>query len=104
MKKKIVFFTMSIVPREDKRIKEFIEKGYDVEVYSFGDDEKIIDINTPYKVEILINCPRLPYIKRLLKFTPKIAEKVKEYDRNEVVFYFFSLNVSITTLLIRKIK
>jgi len=94
---------MSIVPRVDKRIKEFIEQGYDVEVFSFGDEEKIVDINTPYKVEILVNCPRLPYIKRLLKFTPKIADKVKEYNRSEVIFYFFSLNVSIATLFLRKI-
>lgn len=103
MKKKVVFFAMSIVPRVDKRIKEFIDKGYEVEVFSFGDAEKIIDIDTPYNVYVLDERYRIPYVKRLVIFTPKVMSKIKTYDKRNTIFYFFSLNVSIATLLLSKI-
>lgn len=103
MRGKIVFFTYSIVPRVDKRIKEFIEEGYEVEVFSFS-NESVIDVDSNYKVNVLFSNPKISYLQRLIKYTPKIVDVINKYDREKVLFYFFSLNVSIPALICRNLN
>lgn len=105
MKNNIVFFTMSIVPRVDKRIKDFINRGYNVKVYSFGIKDEYINKDKAYTVEILDEGYRIAYIKRLLKYIPIILKKIKEHRiRGVNQFYFFSLNVALAALAYPKLR
>ena len=59
---KIVFIVRTMVPRVDKRIKEFIANGYDVEVYGFEFENVRIDNskNTAYFYNVLATIPNFP--------------------------------------------
>ena len=104
--KKIVFIVRTMVPRVDKRIKEFIANGYDVEVFGFEFENVRIDNtkNTDYFYNVLSTIPNYPhqlsYKDRAVLFYKKIKEVVKRYNKKETLFYFFTINTSFVTLLI----
>lgn len=103
---KVVFIVRTMVPRVDKRIKEFIANGYDVEVYGFEFENVRIDNskNTAYYYNVLATIPNFPnqlsYKDRAFLFYKKIKEVINRYDKNETLFYFFTINTSFITLLI----
>lgn len=102
---KVVFIVRTMVPRVDKRIKEFLANGYDVEVYGFEFENVRIDNskNTAYFYNVLATIPNFPnqlsYKERAILFYKKIKEVVKKYDRKQTLFYFFTMNTSFITLL-----
>lgn len=102
--KKIVFIVRTMVPRVDKRIKEFIDNGYDVEVYGFEFDNVRMDNskNTAYYYNVLATIPNFPnqlsYKERAVLFYRKIREVLNKYDKRETLFYFFTINTSFITL------
>lgn len=104
--KKIVFIVRTMVPRVDKRIKEFIDNGYGVEVYGFEFENVRVDNsqNTAYYYNVLATIPNYPnqlsYRERAILFYKKIKEVIKRYDKNETLFYFFTINTSFIALLI----
>lgn len=104
--KKIVFIVRTMVPRVDKRIKEFIANGYDVDVYGFEFDNVRIDNskNTAYYYNVLATIPNFPnqlsYKQRAVLFYKKIKEVINRYNKRETLFYFFTINTSFITLLI----
>lgn len=103
---KIVFIVRTPVPRVDKRIQEFINRGYSVDVYGFEFENVPVsnDGSLPYYYNVLATLPNFPnqlsYRKRLTLFASKIKEVIKKYDKKKTLFYFFTLNTSIYTLLI----
>ena len=104
--KKIVFIVRTMVPRVDKRIKEFIANGYDVEVYGFEFENVRIDNskNTAYYYNVLATIPNFPhqlsYKERAVLFYKKIKEVINRYNKKETLFYFFTINTSFITLVI----
>lgn len=104
--KKIVFIVRTMVPRVDKRIKEFIANGYEVEVYGFEFENVRVDNsqNTAYYYNVLATIPNFPnqlsYKQRAVLFYKKIKEVIKRYNKNETLFYFFTINTSFIALLI----
>lgn len=107
--KKIVFIVRTMVPRVDKRIKEFIANGYDVEVYGFEFENVRIDNlnNSAYYYNVLATIPNFPnqlsYKKRAILFYNKIKEVINRYDKKDTLFYFFTINTSFITLLMPNI-
>lgn len=102
---RIVFIVRTMVPRVDKRIKEFIANGYDVEVYGFEFENVRIDNskNTAYFYNVLATIPNFPnqlsYKQRAVLFYKKIKEVIKKFDKKETLFYFFTINTSFITLM-----
>ena len=103
--KDVVFFVFDPSPRIDRRIVEFINEGYKVHVYGFANDINIKYVtNNIYEYHKLSNMSSgMSYIKRLNNIK-LILDIIKLFDRNETLFYFFTLNVAIATLLIKNIN
>lgn len=106
---KVVFIVRTMVPRVDKRIKEFIANGYEVEVYGF-EFENVRVNNTeasPYYYNVLYTLPNFPnqlsYRKRFVLFYKKIREVVNKYDKSKTLFYMFTINISFASLLIPRL-
>ena len=104
MRKKVVFFIFSISPREVKRVKEFLENGYDVKVYSIEKKDSIKKKNIDYEVETMNFDTEISYFRRLLRYTPKLIRTINQYDKKNTLFYFFTLNVAIPTVIISNIE
>lgn len=106
---KVVFIVRTMVPRVDKRIKEFIANGYDVDVYGFEFDNVKIDNskNNAYYYNVLATIPNFPhqlsYKERMILFYKKIKEVINKYDEKKTLFYFFTINTSFITLFMHKI-
>ena len=102
---KIVFIVRTMVPRVDKRIKEFIANGYDVVVYGFEFENVRMDNskNTAYYYNVLATIPNYPHQlsprERLLLFYKKIKEVIAHFDKKKTLCYFFTVNTSFITLL-----
>lgn len=97
--KKIIFFVTNLTPRPNRRIHEFIDAGFDCEVFCMSHSE---DIVTPrYKVTYLNEnkLSNMSYPKRMLFFSHQIGDVVKQYDKNRTLFYFFSFNTAFLVLL-----
>lgn len=105
MASKIVFFVFDPSPRIDRRIKEFIGNGYEVEAYGFANDVNIKYVtNDVYKYNLLAEMkPGMSYIKRANN-VKLLLDVIKSYDKKNTIFYFFTLNVAVATLLTPGIK
>lgn len=105
MIKKVVFFYNYMDDRYDKRVKEFVAEGYDVEVYAFMHLDDTADKYSGYPIHIQKYYPVLPsYSQRIREFTPAFKKIVKQYDPKTTLFYFFSLNTAFTALFCGNIK
>lgn len=102
---KVIFIVRTMVPRVDKRIKEFIANGFEVEVYGFEFENVRIDNtkNTAYYYNVLATIPNFPnqlsYKQRAILFYKKIKGVINRYDKKKTLFYFFTINTSFITLL-----
>ena len=107
--KKVVFIVRTMVPRVDKRIKEYIENGYEVDVYGFEFENAKIQNgdNTDYYYNVLATIPNYPnqlsYRERMVLFYHKLKRVIKSYDKEETLFYFFTINTSFITLFIPRL-
>lgn len=104
-KKEFVFFLNYLDDRYDKRIKEFISYGYEVNVYAFMQGDDTIDKYKGYKINKILYFEKNPsYFKRFFYYTPHILEIIKKYQKDKSVFYFFSLNIAISSLFFRRLN
>lgn len=105
MRDKVVFFFNYMDDRYDKRVKEFVSEGYDVEVYAFMHLDDTADKYSGYPIHTLKYYPELPsYRQRIREFTPAFRKIIRNYDPKTTLFYFFSLNTAFTTLFCKGIK
>lgn len=102
---KIVCFYDCFDITYDKRVREFVDEGYDVEVYAFTYRDESVEGYTYYKIHHLGHYQELPsYLTRAWVFTTKIRKIIKSYDRHSTLFFFFTLNTAFSSLLFRDIK
>lgn len=97
--KTIVFFVFDLSPRIDRRILEFISKGYRVNVYGYCNDFNIKYCSLDkYKFNKIAEMRAgMPYKERA-SHIKKINRIIDSYNREETIFYFFTINVVIATL------
>lgn len=99
---KIIFILNSYgKSRYDKRIEDFIQAGYDIEVYAFkrfeGDTYK-----SSFPVEIIGHFDNsFSYSKRNKLLFKAIKQLVHNYKNQKVLYYLFGLDVALSFYLIR---
>lgn len=101
---RVVFFVFDPSPRIDRRIREFKENGYDVEVYGLANDFNIkYCTNDVYTYNLIANMRAgMPYKERA-SHIKEILKIIDEKKDKKTVFYFFTINVAVATLF-RRIK
>lgn len=99
--KKIVFFVPNLTPRPNRRIHEFVDAGFDCEVYCLSHAEDIV--SPRYKLTYLNEdkLTSISYLKRLLLFSRQIGAVIDIFDRKNTLFYFFSFNTAFLALVRR---
>lgn len=99
---KIIFILNSYgKSRFDKRIEDFIQAGYDIEVYAFKRFEGDAYISS-FPVEIIGHFDNtLSYIKRNQLVFKAIKQLVGNHRKQKVLYYLFGLDVALSFFLIR---
>ena len=88
MNPKIIFIVPLITDSHYKnRILEFVERGYDFEVYGYERLTHSKNKDLPYKYYILGNIEDENYIDRVNLYRRNFAEIGKKYRGDKVVFY-----------------
>ena len=101
MTPKIVFIVPSITNSHYKnRILEFVEKGYEVEVYGYERSNHSKNKNFPYKYYIIGNIEDGSYINRIKLYRRNFAEIGKRYKKDKVVFYLGGLDIAMFFTLV----
>lgn len=93
---KVVFFVFDPSPRIERRIEDFVDAGFSVDVYGYKYDVVNVDYcNSPkYKYNVLATIPHAVSYKERVKGLKEVKRVVNKYDKKETLFYFFSLNVA----------
>lgn len=92
----VIFFVFDPSPRIERRIDDFVNAGFVVEVYGYKYDITNVDYcNSPnYTYNVLETIPHgISYRKRLAGLA-SIRKVSQNYDHEKTLFYFFSLNVA----------
>lgn len=102
---KVIFFAFDPSPRIDRRIREFFEHGYDVEVFGLANDFNIkYCTNNLYKYNLIGKMrPGMPYAERA-SHIKEILRIIDERKDTHTIFYFFTLNVAVAALFRKGIK
>lgn len=101
--KKIVFFVFDPSPRIERRIEAFVDAGFDVDVYGYRYDVINVEYcNSPkYKYNVLATIPHAVLYKERVKGLSLVRKVVRQYDKRNTIFYFFSLNVAAIAPFLR---
>lgn len=102
---KIVFFLSSISqPRCLKRIKGFIDAGFDVEIYGF--DRNQYNINSTIENYEIVNLGYAPsgsgYFKKLFNARKKLYPIFKKNKNINVLYYSFAFDISLICRFYKK--
>ena len=101
MKTKIIFIVPSItISHYKNRILEFVERGYDVEVYGYERSTHSKNKDLPYKYHIIGNIEDGSYIDRINLHRRNFAEIGKKYRGEKVVYYLCGLDIAMFFTLI----
>lgn len=101
MAPKIIFIVPSITISHFKnRILEFVENGYEVEVYGFERSTHSKNKDLPYKYHIMGNIEDGSYIDRVNLYRRNFAKIGKKYRDEKVVFYLCGLDIAMFFTLI----
>ena len=96
---KIIIITSNIqLPRVVRRINEFVDRGYDSEVYYFNRTEfvnKSDKIKAPLHQLGEVSCAPSSYLKRIPTQYSNIRRVVRMYQGKDVVFYLFGIDIAI---------
>lgn len=102
---KVVFFVLGMSPRIDRRIREFVKNGYEVEVYGgSAESSKKYEGNDVYKYNVLYELGETSSYFERIKHLPQMRRIIKQHDKNNTLFYFFSLNVAVLIFFVSHIK
>lgn len=105
--KKIVFFINSIQQQRClKRIKEFLENGYEVDVYGFSRSASLPTLPVDFEIKVIGYFDNhMSYFRRMLLMYKAIKPIVHKYKRdNDVCFYYFLLDVAIIGFILSKTR
>lgn len=101
MKSKIIFIVPSVTNSHYKnRIIEFVENGYEVDVYGFERSTHSKNKNLPYAYHIIGNIEDGSYINRINIYRKNFSELGKKYKGSKVVFYLCGLDIAMFFTLI----
>ena len=96
---KVVFFVLGMSPRMDRRIKEFINNGFDVDVYGGRtENSKRYESEDIYKYNVLYEFAETSSYVERMKNLPLFKNIINQYDKSTTLFYLFSLNVAVLSL------
>lgn len=100
--KKIVFIVNSItIPRCIKRIEEFIDNGYEVEVFGFERGGEVYAKPPKFNITIIGKHDiSQSYLQRLIVIYSSLKGLFKQYKHQNVLFYYFFFDVAFTARLI----
>ncbi len=105
---KIIFISSSTdSPRVYKRIDEFVEQGYQVDLYAFQRKTfhtHITNASFKYKVNIIGTIPNAHYFRRLFSMYKSLKNLFTSYQEKDVCYYYFMLDVALVSLLLNKKK
>lgn len=92
----VVFFVFDPSPRIERRIEDFVDAGFKVDVYGYKYDVVNVDYcnSTKYTYNVLATIPHAVSYKVRLMGLKEVRKVVKKYDKSNTLFYFFSLNVA----------
>lgn len=102
-KKKIVFIlNATSITRCHKRVQEFIDHGYDVDVYGFERGGDIYAKPNDFVIETIgFHSVSMNYYKRLLVIAKSLKTLHRKYKNQEnVVFYYFFFDVAFAASLV----
>lgn len=86
-----------------KRVEEFIDNGYHVDVYGFSWDTDIPNVSEKFKVDVIGHqSVKYSYVKRLSIIVKSLRKIYKQYERENVLFYYFFIDVALGAFLINK--
>lgn len=95
--KKIVFILNAItITRCQKRVQEFIDNGYEVEVYGFARGGETYASPAGFEIkQIGVHTVSMSYYRRLLVIAKALKKLHKKYhNEKNVVFYYFFFDVA----------
>lgn len=99
MGKKIVFIISNIhLPRCINRVREFHQRGYEVEVYYFDRtifNNKVSELDVPMHSLGELEAGSGSYFKRMPKQYSIIRNVVKKHKREDAVFYLFGFDMAL---------
>ena len=101
-KKKIVFVLNNItLTRCIKRVSEFIENGYDVDVYGFEQQIGESYATPPnFNITVIGKYSRTEsYLARLITYYKSLKPIFKKYKGQNVIFYYFFFNIAFAARL-----
>lgn len=99
MRPTIIFFINCITQQRClKRVQEFIDHGYTVEVYGFERVGKDMPVHTRFEIRSLgIIDNRTPYLLRAFRMARLLRQIVLQHRGEHVLFYLFSLDIALCT-------
>lgn len=103
--KKIVFVLNAItITRCQKRVQEFIDAGYEVEVYGFERGGETYATPAGFTITTIgCHAVSMSYYKRLMVIVKALKELHKKYrGQKDVVFYYFFFDVAFAASLVSK--
>lgn len=102
-KKKIVFVLNNItLTRCIKRVSEFIENGYDVDVYGFEKQgEEGYAVPSDFNISVIgVFSRKQSYFERLMVYYKSLKQLFKKYEHQDVIFYYFFFNIAFAARLL----
>ncbi len=96
MKKKIVFvFNSANDTRCMKRVEEFVEHGYEVDVYAFDRGSDVVATSENFEVKILAKHDiSMNYLKRATIIRNSLKKLFKQYQKEDVIYFLFFFDVA----------
>ena len=101
-KRKIVFvFNSANDTRCMKRVEEFVEHGYDVDVYAFDRGSKVVATSKNFQVNIIGKHDiSMSYPKRFFIIRKCLKNLFREYRNEDVIYFLFFFDVAFVGHLI----
>lgn len=95
MKKKIVFVFNDIITRCIKRVEEFIEYGYEVDVYAFNRGHDVYVKSNNFEINLIgKHDVSMSYFSRAVVIRESLQKLFHKYKNDDVVYYFFFFDVA----------
>lgn len=102
--RKIVFILNSVQQQRClKRIEEFIRNGYVVEAYGFNRSDTVPTNPEGFDIKVIGNIPQKMTTFQRVKLMHKAIKDVrKKYKGQSVIYYYFLLDVALTSGMIKR--